>query len=84
MREPTCVFKVLNSRSEGLTIWVEPEAHEFLLPSGESIEVRLFGKNFPNLFEEKIDDRGRPWLVIWPDGGDVEVFYKGTILFELN
>ena len=82
MKNPTCVFKFVNSGKSELLLYLEPEGAEFPLPAGEAVQVHTFGSDHPIEIKCSAHADGRPRISFWPDNGDFEVFFKGKNVWD--
>ena len=82
MKNPTCIFELLNSDSNELLLYLEPEGSEFRLPPNKSVQIRLFGSVYPIEMKHSVDASGKKVISLWPDRGEFELFFQGQDIWD--
>ncbi len=83
MSNPTCTFELENQGSHELTLILEPEGAQFVLPPGEMVQIQVFGSDIPMAMKHSTNQDGRCYVSFWSDKGTYELFFKGRKVSEL-
>jgi hypothetical protein len=83
MPESTCTFDLVNTNRRPLTLILEPEGAQFVLPAGEVIQIRVSGTEPAVAIKHTIGEDDQVSLSFWPDQGAYELFFKGRNVWDL-
>lgn len=71
------VWGVSNAGYSDLTVWLEPWAEEYAIPTNSTFILKIIGTDLSDEFVDVDDNEGR--IIIWAQGGQkIEIYIDGV------